>query len=739
MNFEAEHAPDAPATSSSSRCKVLIAVPFYKNEALVDSLVGSLIACAADIVAIGGEVLLIDDSPGYQPLAEALARVLPRAQALFPCRMLPNKSNLGFVKTMNLAMREAIDRKVDLLLLNSDTIVYPGAFTEMVRVAKLDSMIGFVNPRSDNATLATLPVRDRSSQGAAEFDMRPYAALAARLPEFSFVPTAVGFCMLIRWPILAEFGGFDEIFGQGYNEENDLVMRAGRCGYRAVMANRAFVKHDGERSFGTAKISKSKLEPVNRAILDRRFPEYAAFTSAYFSSPERTAEQLLATLVPDADGRLDLAFDFSSFTPIHNGTFQAGKQLLISALEIWRARFNIHILCSPDVYAFHGFDKLGVPRCDPHGPEKFAVIFREGQPYDWSTIQRLFLKGAVIGIYMLDTISIDCTQLTSQSLFNFWQFALAHIDLLVTPSQQSMDQLDHRFDIPARVTRLRSYHSLELADYRLPADVSDAAPPDVRLLVIGNHFPHKYLPQTVNALAGAFPERTIVALGQIRSDAGTPFNPYGLQDLDLAANIEGVGVGMLSDRDFAAFYANAAVLVFPSHYEGFGFPLLNALAARRPVFVRRLPVFEELWESQDRNPNIHFYGSTADLVAQLRRVPAWIEVASAPAVDNGAARSAWEILKGLETALDHVDYRDVVGRVRALQILDDPTNRSAPSLRDVALSGDLPDAAARYLALRIEAVARRLLRVPLIYWLSRALFRVLRLGVRLQRRLRGGA
>ncbi len=42
--------------------------------------------------------------------------------------------------------------------------------------------------------------------------------------------------MYIKWQILADLGVFDEIYGLGYNEENDLIMRANRCGYRAVIA-----------------------------------------------------------------------------------------------------------------------------------------------------------------------------------------------------------------------------------------------------------------------------------------------------------------------------------------------------------------------------------------------------------------------------------------------------------------------------------------------------------------------
>ena len=229
---------------------ILIAVPLYRHPELAQGVVQSLIDCSADIVAIGGEVVLYNDSPQDLPLSAALALLAPQAQAAFPCRLEPNRENLGFVRTCNLALEEARRRGMDVLLLNSDTVVFPGALTEMARVSRLDPMTGFVNPRSNNATLATLPYQDRFRRLPPPAAHAAWSALAPRLPEMSYTPTAVGFCMLIRWTVLASFGVFDEIYGAGYNEENDLVMRAGRRGYRSVLANHAFVWHKGSASFG---------------------------------------------------------------------------------------------------------------------------------------------------------------------------------------------------------------------------------------------------------------------------------------------------------------------------------------------------------------------------------------------------------------------------------------------------------------------------------------------------------
>lgn len=722
-------ASDQPAGGEAALCRpTLIAIPFYKNEHLVEPVIGSLLRCADEMNALRAEAVFFVDSPDHAPLLSALDSILPRARAAFPCRLVINPENLGFVRTMNKAVDEACRRGMDLLLLNSDTVVEPGALQEMAEILSTDHMIGFVNPRSNNATIATVPLR-MPPDAPPESILRAAQDFTRRLPRLSYVPTAIGFCMLVRWSVIAEFGGFDEIYGKGYNEENDLVMRASRCGYRAVLANRAFVWHEGERSFSTAEIDRSVWEPTNRAILDARYPEYGGYTAAYYHQPETVAESLIAMMMPDEAGKLDVALDFSSFRTAHNGTYQAGLQLLQAAARDWTDRFNLHVLCTREVYEFHNYAALGVPRSDPHDGRRFAAIFRVGQPYDWNVIQRLCITAPVIGIYMLDTISIDCPQLTSSRLFNIWQFAIDHADLIATQSRQTAAQLAARFYIPEHVRQLVSLHSTDLADYRLPAAGGAPADPDGTILVIGNHFHHKYLSQTANALATALPGRTILALGLARAAGRRPPDPIEPPPLAALPNLTPLAVGALTDEEIGAAYAGCSIVVFPSHAEGFGFPVLNALAAHRPVFLRRLPVFQELWDVLDRTPNIHFYDTTAELTEKLLTPPAWIDVPFPPS-DGGAARCAREIRAGLEDAIAGADYERIVRRIRAVQLTSDMSeNNSSPTRPDNQAAQ-----AAHFISIRLEHAARKLLSSRLVYGAARMAFRTTRPAWRALRR-----
>ena len=701
---------------------MLVAIPFYKNENLVRPVVGSLIRCADEMRRLGCEAVFYNDSPGHVPLHDALENIVPVAENAFACRIENNPDNIGFVRTMNRAVAEAVSRGMDLLLLNSDTVLEPGALTAMARCLTLDHMIGFVNPRSNNATIATLPVRVAADATPAAF-LAAARNLAERLPQLSYIPTAIGFCLLIRWSVLAEFGGFDEIYGRGYNEENDLVMRAGRCGYRAVMANDAFVWHEGETSFATSEMDRSVWEPANRAILDARYPEYGPYTSAYYHSPEAIAENLLACLIPDADGKLDLGFDFSSFRAAHNGTFQAGRQLLQTA--VWENDFRIWVICSQDVYDFHGYAELGIPRSDPHDVRRFAAIFRVGQPYDWNVIQRAAISAPVLGVYMLDTISIDCPQMASPTLYNIWQFTIDHSDLVAMQSRQTRAQFNARFTFPATTLQTVALHSLALEDYRLPSqsdgDYSSQIPPGT-ILIIGNHFHHKYLNQTANAVAAHFPDRNVLAMGAAsRAEEGRSPDPSEPPPLDVLPNLKGLPVGGLKDAEIGACYAACSVVIFPSLAEGFGFPLLNALAAGRPVFVRPLPVFLELWEKLGRSPNIHFYESTPDLLAALAENPRWIEATNSECRED-ATFSAREIHRAVKTAIAGAEYGRIVRRVRAMQFASEIAASGRRRVTHPTQAAQI----AHWLAVRVECVVRRALSFQPIYRTMRAIFQLVR-------------
>jgi glycosyltransferase involved in cell wall biosynthesis len=73
----------------------------------------------------------------------------------------------------------------------------------------------------------------------------------------------------------------------------------------------------------------------------------------------------------------------------------------------------------------------------------------------------------------------------------------------------------------------------------------------------------------------------------------------------------------LSDYDVRCIYLLSSLFVFPSIYEGFGIPILEAMAAQRPMVLSNLPVFHEITQGQAIYFNPYSAESMADAISNV--------------------------------------------------------------------------------------------------------------------------
>ncbi len=193
-----------------------------------------------------------------------------------------NSKNLGFIGTCNRAVLELDKTDNDILLLNSDTQVTSSFLEEMLEVLYSSAKIGTVSPRSNNATLATVPLWAAAQKGIGpQESYKLFLKYKQHFPRFSVVPVAHGFCMLIRRSLIREYGLFDPVFGKGYGEEVDFCMRMKKHGYVSALSNHSYVFHLEARSFTLA--TKKKLLEHNNKIINKRYPDYSSkIIPAYF-------------------------------------------------------------------------------------------------------------------------------------------------------------------------------------------------------------------------------------------------------------------------------------------------------------------------------------------------------------------------------------------------------------------------------------------------------------------------
>ncbi len=163
--------------------------------------------------------------------------------------------------------------------------------------------------------------------------------------------------------------------------------------------------------------------------------------------------------------------------------------------------------------------------------------------------------------------------------------SLARAELVLCPSRAVADELGERYGLPperVRVTPLGVAAGWAAA--RPPAEPGRLGLPERYLLFVGAREPRKDLPvllaahQAARAADPSVPDLVLT---------GPPgWGAVGTGDATVT--------GFLSDADLRAVVAGAATLVLPSRYEGFGLPLLEALACGTPVLASDIPAHREV-------------------------------------------------------------------------------------------------------------------------------------------------
>ncbi len=236
----------------------------------------------------GYRVHVVDDAGPDPVLAAALDRLASRKRIVL--HRLP--ANRGFPGAANVGLQAVSGR--DAVLLNSDTIVPPGWLEALAEAAYSAPDIGSACPLSNDATILSYP---DASGGNPMTNPAVSAALARRANGAATVdiPVAVGFCMFIRHDCLANVGLLrEDLFAQGYGEENDWSLRARHRGWRHVAVPGCFVAHHGGASFGAAR---QQLLARNATILNRLHPGYDALIAEWIQrDPLSPARRRIDTL-----------------------------------------------------------------------------------------------------------------------------------------------------------------------------------------------------------------------------------------------------------------------------------------------------------------------------------------------------------------------------------------------------------------------------------------------------------
>jgi glycosyltransferase involved in cell wall biosynthesis len=166
-------------------------------------------------------------------------------------------------------------------------------------------------------------------------------------------------------------------------------------------------------------------------------------------------------------------------------------------------------------------------------------------------------------------------------------------------------------------------------------DPADTATPRT-CLYVGRADPYKNLSGLVRAFALArgrlpFPLRLVIA-GPL--DERYPEAPALARDLGVAEHVD--WTGYLSDADLVRLYQQADLLALPSRYEGFGLPVVEAMACGTPVLISTAGALREVAGDAALTADPDDIGAMADRLQDILMKPDLAE----KLVEDGLARAA---------------------------------------------------------------------------------------------------
>ncbi|MCY3711233.1 MAG: glycosyltransferase family 1 protein [Caldilineaceae bacterium] len=197
--------------------------------------------------------------------------------------------------------------------------------------------------------------------------------------------------------------------------------------------------------------------------------------------------------------------------------------------------------------------------------------------------------------------------------------ALRASDRVVAISQAACNDLRSCFRVPAsRITvtplaagaRYKPQPAAEVGRVRGKYSL-----PDRFLLYLGINKPHKNLPALIDAFAriASPPAPPLVIAGAWDDRYPQPKQRAAYHQLGDAVRF----LGPVNERDLPALYSAAALFVFPSLYEGFGLPVLEAMACGTPVACSNTPSLTEVAAGAALTFDPHSVAEIRDAIAEL--------------------------------------------------------------------------------------------------------------------------
>jgi GT2 family glycosyltransferase len=283
-------------------------------------------------------LILVDD--GSDKATEQYLREFSQSH---PSLLLRSEDATGYTYAANRGMRASSAEFV--VLLNSDTILTPKWLDLCIACIQSDEKIGIVGPLSNTASWQSVPKIEQNGDWATNPlpDGVTPAHMAHLIATYSGrlypeIPLLNGFCLIIRRSLLENVGLFDEEhFGKGYGEEDDLVLRARKSGWKMALADDVYIYHSQSKSYSSEK--RHVLAERAGKILREKHGVKVITQSVHYCQYNRILEGIRA--------RAQVAHQRDQF--IQRGKQFAGKKILFVLPIVYSPNGGVNVIKTESV------------------------------------------------------------------------------------------------------------------------------------------------------------------------------------------------------------------------------------------------------------------------------------------------------------------------------------------------------------------------------------------------------
>ncbi|MHC4593508.1 MAG: glycosyltransferase family 4 protein [Planctomycetota bacterium] len=178
--------------------------------------------------------------------------------------------------------------------------------------------------------------------------------------------------------------------------------------------------------------------------------------------------------------------------------------------------------------------------------------------------------------------------------------AIKNADYLIAVSQATKNDL---IDINLDENKIKVIHN-GISNFWYPVQNKGKNNSKPYFLFVGGRNPYKNYDTVLKAISlldGKYKDIQLITVGENVYSQKREMKKY----LELNIHEKVTDLGTVSDEKLRELYSNAVAFVFPSKYEGFGFPLLESLACGCPVIASKIPTNREIGGSF-----VHYFKAT---------------------------------------------------------------------------------------------------------------------------------